>query len=76
MHRRQPAGCCAPGTPALGVPAAGAGVGLWVMGAPRQATKGPIPMDSESKRELWIVTAVALAPIPLLTALAVIEALQ
>ena len=49
---------------------------MWVMGAPRQATKGPIPMDSESKRELWIVTAVALAPIPLLTALAVIEALQ
>jgi hypothetical protein len=52
------------------------GVGLWAMGAPRQATQGPIPMDSESKRELWIVTAVALAPIPLLTALAVIAALQ
>jgi hypothetical protein len=33
-------------------------------------------MDSESKRELWIVTAVALAPIPLLTVLAVIAALQ
>jgi hypothetical protein len=74
VHRRQPAGCCALGTLALGVPAAGAGGGsVW---AHKASTKGPIPMDSESKRELWIVTAVALAPIPLLTALAVIAALQ
>jgi hypothetical protein len=57
------------------VPAAGEAVG--VLGDGRiTATKGPIPMDNESKRELCIVTAVALAPIPLLTALAVIAALQ
>jgi hypothetical protein len=33
-------------------------------------------MDSQTKHELWIVTAVSLAPIPLLTALAVLAALQ
>jgi hypothetical protein len=51
-------------------------LGVWAMGAPRQATKGPIPMDNQTRHELWIVTAVTLAPIPLLTALAVIAALQ
>jgi hypothetical protein len=33
-------------------------------------------MTSQTKREFWIVGAVALAPIPLLTAIAVIAALQ
>lgn len=33
-------------------------------------------MNGQTKRELWIVGAVALAPIPLLTAIAVIAALQ
>jgi hypothetical protein len=33
-------------------------------------------MDNQTRHELWIVTAVTLAPIPLLTALAVIAALQ
>jgi len=33
-------------------------------------------MDSQTKHELWIVGAAALAPIPLLTAIAVIATLQ
>jgi hypothetical protein len=37
---------------------------------------GDRPMDSQSKHELWIVTAISLAPIPLLTITALIVALQ
>jgi hypothetical protein len=47
--------------------------------APGRFTRGPngdTPMDNQTKHEVWIVTAVAMAPIPLLTALAVIAALQ
>jgi hypothetical protein len=33
-------------------------------------------MDNQTKHEVWIVTALSLAPIPLLTAIAVIAALQ
>jgi hypothetical protein len=33
-------------------------------------------MDNPTKHEIWIVTAVSLVPIPLLTAIAVIAALQ
>ena len=33
-------------------------------------------MDNQTKHELWIVGAIALAPIPLLTVVAVVAALQ
>jgi hypothetical protein len=33
-------------------------------------------MDNQTKHEIWIVTAASLMPIPLLTAIAVIAALQ
>ena len=33
-------------------------------------------MDEQTKHELWIVAAASLVPIPLLTAIAVIAALQ
>lgn len=74
MHRRQPAGCCALGPLALGVPAAVLGLDLWAVRT-TASHQGPIPMDSESKRELWIVTAVTLAPVTLLTALTVLAVL-
>jgi len=38
--------------------------------------KGTALMDKQTRHELWIVGAAALAPIPLLTAIALIAALQ
>lgn len=47
----------------------------WVCGRWAQAPKGPMPMDKMTKQELWILTAVSLAPIPLLTVVALLVAL-
>ena len=33
-------------------------------------------MDSQTKRELWMIAAVGLAPVPLFTVIAVIATLQ
>jgi hypothetical protein len=33
-------------------------------------------MDHQTRHEIWIVTAASLAPIPLLTAIALVAALQ